>query len=228
MIVLDNVTKTYHGHNVDNEVLRDVNLTIRRGDSIGLCGANGVGKSTLIKLIAGVERPTSGKVTRTMSVSWPLGYSSAFNPNLTGADNAKFVARIYGADERELLAFVEDFAQLGSYMHEPIRTYSSGMAARLAFGVSLAIKFDCYLVDEVTAAGDERFKLRAEEALLERRAMGTLVMVSHDTSSLFRYCQRGAVVYGGGVTLYDTIAEAADVHHRLQSLGSHRAAAAVA
>lgn len=228
MIVLDNVTKTYHGHNVDNEVLRDVNMTIRRGDSIGVCGANGAGKSTLIKLIAGVERPTAGKVTRAMSVSWPIGYSSAFNPNLTGADNAKFVARIYGADERELLAFVEDFAQLGSYMHEPIRSYSAGMAARLAFGVSLAIRFDCYLVDEVTGAGDERFKLRAEEALSERRANGTLVMVSHDTSTLFRYCQRGAVVYAGGVTLYDTIAEAADVHHRLQSLGAHRVVAASA
>ncbi|MCC2978673.1 MULTISPECIES: ABC transporter ATP-binding protein [unclassified Sphingomonas] len=220
MIVLDNVSKVYRGHNVDNEVLRGVHLTIPRGDSIGVCGANGAGKSTLMKLIAGVERPTTGKVTRTMSVSWPIGYSTAFHPHLTGADNAKFVARIYGADERDLLAFVEDFAQLGSYLNEPIRTYSAGMAARLAFGVSLAIKFDCYLVDEVTGAGDERFKVRAEEALHERRENGTLVMVSHDTGTLFRYCKRGAVVYGGSVTLYDTIAEAADVHHRLQSLGA--------
>jgi capsular polysaccharide transport system ATP-binding protein len=223
MIVLDNVSKVYHGQNVDNEVLRDVNLTVRRGDSIGICGANGAGKSTLMKLFAGVERPTTGKVTRTMSVSWPIGYASAFQPGLTGADNAKFVARIYGADERELLAFVEDFAQLGSYMHEPIRTYSAGMSARLAFGVSLAIKFDCYLVDEVTGAGDERFKRRSEEALYERRESGTLIMVSHDTATLFRYCERGAVVFGGGVTLYDTIAEAADVHHRLQSLRSEAA-----
>ncbi len=226
MIVLDNVSKVYQGQNVDNEVLRDVNLTIRRGDSIGVCGANGAGKSTLMKLIAGVERPTTGKVSRRMTVSWPIGYASAFYPLLTGADNAKFVARIYGADERELLAFVEDFAQLGSYMHEPIRTYSAGMAARLAFGVSLAIKFDCYLVDEITGAGDERFKVRAEEALRERRENGTLVMVSHDTSTLFRYCTRGAVVYGGGVTLYDTIAEAADVHHRLQSFGTRAGQAA--
>ncbi len=221
MIVLQNVSKIYHGHNVDNEVLRDVNLTIRRGDSIGVCGANGVGKSTLMKLLAGVERPTTGTVKRSMSVSWPIGYSTAFHGSLTGADNARFIARIYGVDERELLDFVEDFAQLGPYLHEPIRTYSAGMGARLAFGVSLAIKFDCYLVDEVTGAGDERFKVRSEEALKERSEHGTLVMVSHDTSTLFRYCQRGAVVYAGGVTLYDTIAEAADVHHRLQSLGSY-------
>ncbi|QNE31309.1 ABC transporter ATP-binding protein [Sphingomonas sp. NBWT7] len=220
MIVLDNVSKVYHGHNVDNEVLRDVNLVIRPGDSIGVCGANGAGKSTLMKLLAGVERPTTGRISRTMSVSWPIGYTTAFHPSLTGADNAKFIARIYGVDERELLAFVSDFAQLGSYLHEPIRTYSAGMSARLAFGVSLAIKFDCYLVDEVTGAGDERFKVKSEEALHERRERGTLVMVSHDTNTLFRYCQRGAVVYGGAVTLYDTIAEAADVHHRLQSLGA--------
>ena len=226
MIVLQNVSKVYHGHNVDNEVLRDVNLAIRRGDAIGVCGANGAGKSTLMKLIAGVERPTTGNVRRSMSVSWPIGYASAFNGNLTGADNARFIARIYGADERDLLDFVDDFAQLGSYMHEPIRTYSAGMAARLAFGVSLAIKFDCYLVDEVTGAGDERFKVRSEEALHERSENGTLVMVSHDTGTLFRYCKRGAVVYGGSVTLYDTIAEAADVHHRLQSLGSHARSAA--
>ena len=226
MIVLDNVSKVYRGHNVDNEVLRDVNLTIRRGDSIGICGANGVGKSTLMKLLAGVERPTTGTIRRTMSVSWPIGYSSAFQPMLTGADNAKFIARIYGANEQELLAFVEDFAQLGSYMHEPIRSYSAGMAARLAFGVSLAINFDCYLVDEITGAGDERFKVRSEESLAARRDNGTLIMVSHDTSTLFRYCTRGAVVYGGGVTLYDTIAEAADVHHRLQALGSRVASPA--
>lgn len=217
MIILDNVSKVYEGHSLDNEVLRGVNLTINRGDSIGVCGANGVGKSTLMKLIAGVERPTRGKVRRTMSVSWPIGYSSAFQPSLTGADNARFIARIYGRNERQLLEYVQDFAQLGTYINEPIKSYSTGMQARLAFAVSLAIQFECYLVDEITGAGDERFRARSEEALHERRTNGTLVMVSHDTETLYRYCRRGAVVYAGGVTLYDTIQEAADVHHRLQS-----------
>jgi len=217
MIVLKDVSKTYHGHSIDNEVLRDVNLTIHPGHSIGIFGANGAGKSTLMKLIAGVERPTRGKVTRTMTCSWPIGFSSAFQAGLTGADNARFIARIYGADEHWLLKFVEDFAELGTYFHEPIRTYSSGMRARLAFGVSLAIDFDCYLVDEVTAAGDDRFRERTERALIQRRETGTLVMISHDTNTLFRYCTRGAVVFGGAVTVYDTVQEAADVHHRLQS-----------
>jgi capsular polysaccharide transport system ATP-binding protein len=217
VIVFDRVSKTYHGRGFDNHVLTDVNLTIGRGDSIGVCGANGVGKSTLMKMIAGVERPTGGKVHRSMSTSWPIGYASTFQPSLTGADNARFIARIYGRDQKGMIDFVQDFAQLGSYLYEPVRTYSAGMTARLAFGVSLAIDFDCYIVDEVTGAGDERFRIKSEEALLARRERGTLVMVSHDTGTLFRYCTRGAVVFGGTVTLYDTIQEAADVHHRLQS-----------
>lgn len=217
MIVLDNVSKTYIGQSVDNEVLRNVNMVIKPGDSIGICGANGVGKSTLMKLISGVERPTAGKITRSMSVSWPIGFSQAFQSGLTGADNAKFIARVYDKDEKQLLEEVEEFAQLGSYLYEPIRVYSAGMHARLAFGVSLAIKFDCYLVDEITGVGDHRFREKSERALQERRRNGTLIMVSHDTHALFRYCDKGAVVFGGGVTLYDTIQEAADVHHRLQS-----------
>jgi capsular polysaccharide transport system ATP-binding protein len=217
VIVFDRVYKSYHGRGFVNRVLNDVNLTIRPGESLGVCGANGAGKSTLLRMIAGVERPTKGHVRRTMSTSWPIGYTSAFQPSLSGADNARFVARIYGRDPDQLLAYVQDFAQLGSYLYEPVRTYSAGMGARLAFGVSLAIDFDCYIVDEITGAGDERFRVRSEEALQSRRERGTLVMVSHDSHTLLRYCDRGAVVFGGTVTLYDTIQEAVDIHHRLQS-----------
>lgn len=222
MIVLDKVSKTFIGQNNKNDVLINVNMVINPGDSVGICGANGAGKSTLMKLISGVEQPTGGKIHRTMSVSWPIGFAQAFQPRLTGADNARFIARIYGKDEEELLDFVEDFAQLGSYMNEPIQVYSAGMGARLAFGVSLAIHFDCYLVDEVTGVGDERFRAKAEAALQDRKANGTLIMASHDTNTLFRYCDRGAVVFAGGVTLYDTIKEAAEVHHRLQSFPQER------
>lgn len=216
MIRFENVSKTYHIRKFQKRVLNDVSFTIKHGDSIGVCGANGAGKSTLMRLIAGVEHASSGRVTRGMTTSWPIGYSSCFQSSLTGADNARFIARIYRQPVEPLLDFVEDFAQLGAYFHQPINTYSAGMQARLAFGVSLAIDFDCYLVDEVTAAGDERFRQRCHEALVERRANGTLVMISHDPITLREYCSLGAVVYGGKVTFYPTVDEAIEAHHQRQ------------
>jgi capsular polysaccharide transport system ATP-binding protein len=216
MIEFKDVAKTYHIRNFEKQVFTNLNFKIERGESIGICGANGAGKSTLVKLIAGVEAPTSGTITREMSTSWPIGYSSCFQSSLTGADNARFIARIYNHDEDELLDFVEDFAQLGPYLYQPVHAYSAGMNARLAFGISLAINFECYLVDEVTGAGDERFRARCEEALIHRRDTASLIMISHDPGTLRQYCSRGAVVYGGTLVFYDTIDEASEVHHRLQ------------
>jgi capsular polysaccharide transport system ATP-binding protein len=220
MITFENVSKAYHIRKFHKQVFVDLNFAIPRGDSFGICGANGAGKSTLMRMIAGVESPTAGKVTRTMSTSWPIGYGSCFQQSLTGADNARFIARIYGMDERYVIDYVEDFAQLGPYLYQPVMTYSAGMNARLAFGVSLAIDFECYLVDEVTGAGDERFRIRCEEALLHRRDNATLIMVSHDPGTLKQYCRRGAVVYGGSLVFYDTIDEACEVHHRLQTMAA--------
>ena len=216
MIRFESVSKTYHVRNFEKVVLRDVDLEIRPGTSLGICGANGAGKSTLMRLISGVEEPTSGRVTRTMSTSWPIGYGSCFQSSLTGADNARFVARVYRKPVSPLLDYVEDFAQLGPFFHQPVRTYSAGMSARLAFGISLAIDFDCYLVDEVTAAGDERFRRKCEDALSQRRERGTLVMISHDPNTLMQYCDQGAVLYAGTLARFDTMAEACDVHHGLQ------------
>lgn len=216
MIVFEDVSKTYHIRKFEKHVFTNLNFAIRPGESLGICGANGAGKSTLMRLIGGVEQPTSGRVTRSMTTSWPLGLGSCFQSSLTGADNARFIARIYDQDERELLDFVEDFAQLGPYLYQPVHAYSAGMGARLAFGISLAINFDCYLIDEVTGVGDERFRMRCEEELLHRRDNATLVMISHDPGTLRQYCTRGAVVYGGALTFFDSVEEASDVHHRLQ------------
>lgn len=216
MIKLENVSKSYHIGKFEKQVLGGLDFTIERGDAIGICGANGAGKSTLLRLIAGVERQTTGRITRAMSASWPIGYASCFQSSLTGADNARFIARIYNRNEHDLLDFVEDFAQLGPYLHQPVFSYSAGMAARLAFGVSLAIEFDCYIVDEATAAGDERFRERSEHELMLRRDSGSLIMTSHDTGTLIKYTKRGAVLYGGTLVMYDTIAEACEIHHRLQ------------
>ncbi|MDF0487759.1 ABC transporter ATP-binding protein [Sphingomonas sp. H39-1-10] len=216
MIRFKNVSMTYHARNLRKTVLKKTNFCIRPGESLGICGANGAGKSTLLRLIAGVEMPTAGRIDRRMTVSWPIGYTSAFQASLTGADNVRFIARIYRRKANPMLAFVEEFAQLGPYFRQPIKTYSAGMQARLAFAISLAINFDCYLVDEVTGAGDERFRERCHAELAQRRKDGTLIMVSHHPETLLAYCEKGAVLKDGRLVFFDTIHEALDVHHWYQ------------
>ena len=218
MIQFENVSKAYKVHRRLKPVFNNLNFRIDRGDAIGICGANGAGKSTLMRMLAGVEPQTGGRITRTMSTSWPIGFTSAFQMGLTGADNARFIARIYDRDEDEVLAKVEEFAELGDYLFQPVRTYSTGMQARLAFGVSLTVDFECYLVDEVTGAGDVRFRSKSEQALMERRERAALVMISHDPGTLQQYCSKGAVLYGGALTFFDSISEACEVHYGLQTL----------
>ena len=218
MIMFDNVSKAYKVHRFVKPVFNNLSFVIRRGESIGICGANGAGKSTLMRMLAGVEPATSGTITREMTTSWPIGYSSAFSPGMTGADNARFIARVYNRDEDQLLESVEAFAELGPYLYQPVRTYSSGMGARLAFGISLTIDFDCYLVDEITSAGDARFRVKSEAALMERRERGSLIMISHDPGTLQHYCTKGAVLYGGALTFFDSVSEACEVHYSLQAL----------
>ena len=218
MILFENVSKAYQVHRHLKPVFNNLNFRIDRGDALGICGANGAGKSTLMRMLAGVEPQTGGRIVRTMSTSWPIGFTSAFQMGLTGADNARFIARIYDRDEDDVLAKVEDFAELGEYLYQPVRTYSTGMQARLAFGVSLTVDFECYLVDEVTGAGDIRFRSKSETALMERRERAALVMISHDPGTLQQYCSKGAVLYGGALTFFDSISEACEVHYGLQTL----------
>jgi len=212
MIVFHQISKAYATRSGRHRVLDNVSFTIEKGQSVGVCGHNGAGKSTLMRLIAGVEQPSAGQIRRGMSISWPLGLSSSFQSSLSGADNARFIARVYGRPIEETLDFVQDFAELGDYLRMPLRTYSAGMSARLAFAVSLAVDFDCYLIDEITAVGDERFQDRCRAALQERRQRCSLVLVSHDPATLRDYCDRGMVVRGGEVLQFDTIDEAIANH----------------
>lgn len=217
MIRFSNVSKEYHIRKFRKHVLDDISFEIPDGSNLAICGANGAGKSTLMRLIAGVERATSGRIERDMSCSWPIGYTSCFQSSLTGADNARFIARIYNEPIGPLLDYVEEFAQLGPYFHQPIFTYSAGMIARLAFGISLAVNFDCYLVDEVTGAGDDRFQHKCAQALHARRSSGTLIMISHDPNTLKTYCSRGAVLHGGKLEFFDTVDEAVARHYEYQN-----------
>jgi capsular polysaccharide transport system ATP-binding protein len=217
MIRLIDVSKSYKLGRGRKDILRDVTLTFARRN-IALIGQNGAGKSTLLRLIAGGERPDSGRIIREGSVSWPLGFSGGFNRSTTGADNTRFVSRIYGQDTDRVLDFVRDFSELGQFFEMPVATYSSGMRARLAFGISMAVSFDWYLVDEITEVGDDRFKEKCRLAFKERLVDARIIMVSHSLATLRSYCDMAVVVHGGDVTLYDDLEEGIAVHRQLMKL----------
>jgi capsular polysaccharide transport system ATP-binding protein len=197
MIEAINLVKEYTNESGKILALDGVNLRVLPGERIGVLGKNGSGKSTLIRLIGGVELPTSGKVTRSMSVSWPLAFRGGFNVHLSGYDNLRFLSRIYDKPFAPLAAFVEDFCELGRRMKDPIENYSSGMRAKLSLGLSLAIEFDCYLVDEVFAVGDERFRRKCREELFEKRRDRALLMVSHQTQLIQSACDYGILIENG-------------------------------
>ena len=215
MIVCDDVRKTYplgHGRKV---VLDGLDLVIRPGEHVGFLGRNGAGKTTLIKLIGAVEHPTGGKITRTMSVSWPLGFGGGFQGSLTGYDNARFIARIYGREYQEIRYFVEDFTELGQQLRMPVKTYSAGMRARLAFALSLAIEFDCYMIDEVIMVGDQNFQRKCHVELFEKRGDRALILASHSEDTIREYCNRALVLHRGKGRVFDDVEVALKVYEDL-------------
>ena len=212
MIRLHGIHKSYPTHFGEKAVLRGVDITFGRGEKVGILGRNGAGKTTLLRLIAGVEHPSRGRVERGMSVSWPLGFAGAMHYSISGADNARFIARIYDKPIKETIEFVEDFAELGTYFRMPVRTYSSGMIVRLGFALSLAVHFDCYLVDEAIAVGDSRFAERARAALSDLEARSALLLVSHQPETVRAFCKTAAILQDGRLTRYDDLDEAIAVY----------------
>lgn len=208
MIELRHVFKRYRIKNGFHTVLNDLNLQIEEGKNIAILGLNGAGKSTLIRILGGAETPDSGEVIRTSSVSWPIGFAGCFHGSLTGRENLRFVSRIYNADIKEVTRYVEDFSELGVYMDMPVKTYSSGMRSKLAFGLSMAIGFDFYLIDEAYSVGDTTFRAKAEAALKERTANSTLIFVSHSLSAIRHNCVCGAVLNAGKLTYYPQLEDA--------------------
>jgi len=208
MIRLSNVNKVYPTRGGPVKILRDVDLTVCAGERVGILGRNGAGKSTLIRLISGAEFPTGGSVTRDMSVSWPLAFGGAFQGSLTGLDNLKFICRIYGADYMRHVDFVEDFSELGRYLREPVKSYSSGMRARLAFAISMVIEFDCFLIDEIIAVGDARFHEKCNRELFEKRGDRAMIIVSHQATYIREHCTRAAVLTDGRLNHFDNLDEA--------------------
>lgn len=212
MIALQDICHGYKTKDGFHTVLDHVNIEFKPGHSTAILGLNGAGKSTLIRIIGGAEHPRSGKVIRTSSVSWPIGFSGCFNGSLTGRENLRFVCRIYGADINLVTAFVEDFSELGEYMDMPFKSYSSGMRSKLAFGLSLAVGFDFYLVDEAFSVGDVVFRQKATKALQKLKDQASLIYVSHSINSVKLHCDRGAVLDNGILTSFDNLRDAIDLY----------------
>lgn len=213
MIVFDHLTKGFWVQRRYVTVIDDLTLTLPTGKSLALLGGNGAGKSTLLQLISGTLRPDAGDVYSDGSISWPVGFGGSFHRDLTGAQNTRFLARVYGVDSDELSDFVQDFCEIGRHFYMPIRTYSAGMKARLTFGISMGIPFDTYLVDEVTAVGDQRFKRKSRAVFRDRMQHASAILVSHNLSELQEFCDAAILLDKGRLTYFDDL-EAAVAHHR--------------
>ena len=208
MIRVRNLTKTYPIRGGHRTILDSVSFDLAPGRKLGILGRNGAGKSTLIRIISGAERADAGTVERGMSVSWPLAFSGAFQTALTGRDNVRFISRIYNSDFERNIVAVDEFAELGPYLHEPVRTYSSGMRARLAFAMSMIIEFDCFLIDEISAVGDARFGQKCQAELFEKRADRAMIIVSHDAAYVRDHCDHFAVLHDGQLHFHDDFEDA--------------------
>jgi capsular polysaccharide transport system ATP-binding protein len=207
---LRNITKSYLTPKGRRHVFRDLSFKIPSGKNIGLIGRNGSGKSTLVRLLGGADVPDSGTVATDKSISWPVGLSGGFQSTMTGRENIKFVSRVYGAvgeAMRQKVAYVEDFAEIGSWIDEPVKTYSSGMRSRLAFGLSMAFDFDYYLIDEVMSVGDAHFKRKCADVFEERLQKSKVVLVSHNMPEIKKHCDVVLLVRDGGVQIYDDVDE---------------------
>lgn len=213
MISFQHVHKSFDTGGSRKVVANGINTVFPSGTCVALLGRNGAGKSTLMQMIGGTVKPDSGRVEVKGSISWPVGFSGSFHRDLTGAQNTRFIARVYGIDTDSLLAFVKDFAELDNHFHMPVRSYSSGMRSRLAFGISIGIPFDTYLVDEVTSVGDAAFKLKSRLVFLERLKTSGAVMITHSMQQVRQMCDTGAVLENGNLHYYENLEEAIAHHH---------------
>ena len=215
MIRFENLTKSFWLRGERRIVIDNLNLTLPTGRSLALLGRNGAGKSTLLEMIAGTLRPDHGRIVTDGTMSWPVGLGASFHRDLTGAENVRFIARIYGVETDDLVAFVADFSELGKFYHMPMRSYSSGMRSRLTFGASMGIKFDTYLVDEVTAVGDKSFKRKSRDIFAARMQHSSAIMVNHSMGQVRKFCDAGVVLENGKLRYFEDLEEAIAVHEAM-------------
>lgn len=218
MIEIRNLCKTFVLNGKHKVVADNLNAVFPDRMAVAILGRNGAGKSSLLKMLAGSMEPDSGEVRSTGTISWPVGFAGSFHPEMTGLQNVRFIARVYGVDTAELADFVADFAEVGQHFNLPVRTYSSGMKSRLAFGVSMGIHFDTYLVDEVTAVGDASFREKSERLFSERVKSSGAIMVTHGLGQVKRMCDHAAVLENGILNYYTDVDEAIEHHTALMKI----------
>lgn len=217
MITFEDVSKSYRLRNGEiKKIMSDVTLNIPR-KNLAILGRNGAGKSTTLRMIAGTEDPDEGRIRRSVEVSWPIGFRGSFHRFLSGLENVRFVARMYGKDTEEVVEYVKEFAELGSFFTEPLKTYSSGMVARLAFGLSMAINFDVYLIDELMSAGDARFKKKSKAIFHGKLAASKIIMVSHSMLDIREYCDAGVFLENGVLRYFDDVDHAIEMYEASSS-----------
>lgn len=208
MIKINNISKTYPIRNGSHKVLENINLQINSGDKLGILGTNGSGKSTLIRILSGVEKPDKGEVLTTSKISWPLALSGGFQGSLTGLDNMKFICRVYGVNYKEKEEELLEFTELGKFLREEVKKYSAGMRARLAFGISLLIDFDCYLIDEITSVGDAVFQEKCKLELFQKRRDKTFIIISHEEELLTKECNKFIVLQDANISEFSNAIDA--------------------
>ncbi|WP_294927174.1 ABC transporter ATP-binding protein [uncultured Paracoccus sp.] len=222
MIRLENLTKIFRRNGKETLVADNMNAVFPTGSAVALLGRNGAGKSTLLRMIAGTITPSHGRIVSTGTISWPVGFAGSFHADLTGAQNVRFIARIYGVDTGELVDYVAEFAELGVHYHQPFGTYSSGMRSRLAMGTSMGIKFDTYLVDEVTSVGDAQFREKSQQVFADRMSQSGAIVVTHSMGMVRNMCSMGVVLDRGKLTFFDDLEQAIAYHELLMNVPHSR------
>ena len=218
MIRLENVSKYYPTSQGKKYVFKNLTFSFPEKRNIGVLGLNGTGKSTLLRMIGGIDYPNSGTIEIQGSISWPLGLGGGVQGSLSGRDNARFVCRVYGDSEEQIaekLNFIQKFSELGDYFDLPVKTYSSGMKSRLQFAVSMAFDFDIYLMDEITAVGDAKFKEKSQNALKAKREFSNYIMVSHNANELIQECDSLIVLDKNSVKLFDDVKDGMQYYKEL-------------
>lgn len=210
-----NLSRQFHG--ASKPLFSNLSFSLKRDGRLAILGRNGQGKSSLIRMLGGIDRPSDGYIDWSMTTSWPIGFGGGFQGSLTGLDNVRFLARLYRRDYEDLRDRVDDFAELGSALRRPVKHYSSGMRARLAFGLSLAIEFDCYLIDELVAVGDARFQRKCQEELFQHRAHRAFLMASHDVNLIASYCDKALIIESGRAKMFEDVQEAVEVYTWLRA-----------